>query len=76
LMLALETRGSGFQPPVSIPASTTTNKLLQLGNFRASNIELPVSAVRHPVEIPASTPTNKLLQLGNFTPASHKQGSL
>ncbi|MFH1882531.1 MAG: hypothetical protein ABIL62_07465 [Planctomycetota bacterium] len=41
-MLALETRGSGFQPPVSIPASTPANELLQLGNFRASNVELPV----------------------------------
>ncbi len=29
-MLALETRGSGFQPPVSIPASTTTNELPSL----------------------------------------------
>ena len=26
-MLALETRSSGFQPPVSIPASTTINQL-------------------------------------------------
>jgi hypothetical protein len=35
-----------------------------VASTQASNIELPVSAVRHPVEIPASTPTNKLLQLG------------